>query len=151
MIKNQIKELETNILKNRKFGDMFCLIDGVQIDHDSVVNISRTYGECDYLFKGTLEEEAYLYGPILINLNSIDDEQLNNLFNLMKAKDSLIFLQSSLESNKLKNLLLEKLYIYFENGEIGILRFYDPRVLTRLYQIMDDDQKIEFITGIDTI
>ncbi|WP_180183875.1 DUF4123 domain-containing protein [Acinetobacter sp. YH01020] len=102
-----------------------------------------------YLFKGTFEEEAYLYGPILIDLSYVDDKQLDNLFNLMKVKDSLIFLQSPLEPKLLRNSLLEKLYIEFEDGEIGILRFYDPRILIRLSNIINSEQTVQFMDGIN--
>ncbi|WP_180175538.1 DUF4123 domain-containing protein [Acinetobacter sp. YH12025] len=149
MIKNEIKELESYISKNHKSNGMFCLIDGAQIDHESGLNIEQTYGACNYLFKGTFEEEAYLYGPILIDLSYVDDKQLDNLFNLMKVKDSLIFLQSPLEPKLLRNSLLEKLYIEFEDGEIGILRFYDPRILIRLSNIINSEQTVQFMDGIN--
>ncbi len=149
MIKNEIKELERYISKNHKSNGMFCLIDGAQIDHESGLNIEQTYGVCDYLFKGTFEEEAYLYGPILVNLSYVDDQQLENLFKLMKDKDSLVFFQSFLEPKQLRNSLLEKLYIEFEDGEIGILRFYDPRILNRLSNIITLEQTVQFMDGIN--
>lgn len=150
MIKNEIKELESYISKNHKSNGMFCLIDGAQIDHELGLNIELTYGACDYLFKGTFEEEAYLYGPILVDLNYVDDQQLKKLFKLMKDKDSLVFFQSFLEPKQLRNSLLEKLYIEFEDGEIGILRFYDPRILNRLNQILTLEQKQKFMTEINS-
>lgn len=150
MIKNEIKELESYISKNHKSNGMFCLIDGAQIDYESGLNIEQAYGVCDYLFKGTFEEEAYLYGPILVNLSYVNDQQLENLFKLMKDKDSLVFFQSFLEPKPLRNSLLEKLYIEFEDGEIGILRFYDPRILIRLSNIINSEQTEQFMDGINT-
>lgn len=149
MIKNEIKELESYISKNHESNGMFCLIDGAQIDHESGLNIEQTYGTCNYLFKGTFEEEAYLYGPILVNLSHVDDHQLENLFKLMKDKDSLVFFQSFSESKQLRNSLLEKLYIEFEDGEIGILRFYDPRVISRLSLILSEEQEKIFFEDIN--
>ena len=108
MIKNEIKELESYISKNHKSNGMFCLIDGAQIDHESGLNIEQAYGVCDYLFKGTFEEEAYLYGPILVNLSYVNDQQLENLFKLMKDKDSLVFFSKLFRAKAVKKFFIRK-------------------------------------------
>ncbi|QBQ17123.1 DUF4123 domain-containing protein [Acinetobacter haemolyticus] len=145
------KKIETYILNNHKNRKLFCLVDGAQIDHSTVPNIQHTFGGCLYLFKETFEEEAYQYGPIMFDLSQSNQEQLENLFHLMRNKDSMIFIESGLDIKSLKNKLLEKLYVELEDGGIGILRYYDPRVLKRLSQIITDEQRTQFMDGFDTL
>lgn len=49
----------------------------------------------------------------------------------MQSKDSMILIKSYLGIKNLKNKLLENLYIELEDGGVGILRYYDPRVINR--------------------
>ncbi|MFI8035523.1 DUF4123 domain-containing protein [Acinetobacter sp. ABJ_C3_5] len=145
------QKFEAYILNNYKNQRLFCLVDGAQIDHQQVQNIHFTFGSCIYLFKGTFEEDAYQYGPILFDLSLLGQNQLENLLHLMKEKDSMIFIESHLEIKQLKRKLLEKLYIEFEDGGVGILRYYDPRVLKRLSQIITPEQKAQFMDGFETV
>lgn len=145
------QNLESFIANNHKDSQLFLLVDGAQIDHSQVFNIEHTYGECIYLFKGTYEEEAYQYGPILFELNKLDLFQVENQINLMKTKDSMILIKSQLDTKQLKNKLLEKLYLKLEDGGIGVLRYYDPRVLNRLTHIFTSTQKKEFLDGFESI
>lgn len=131
--------------------DLFCLLDGAQLDHENNVNIEHTYGNCLYIFRGTYEDEVYKYGPILFDLSMLNKKQLVSLKKLMNTKDSMIFIKSNLGMKKLKNKLLENLYLKFEDGGIGILRFYDPRVLKHFYQIITAEQKEQFMDGIEAI
>lgn len=143
--------LENYIANHHKDGHLYLLVDGAQIDHSEVANLEYTYGECIYLFKGTYEEEAYQYGPILFELKKLDLYQVENQIELMKAKDSMILIKSQLDTKQLKNKLLEKLYIELEEGGIGILRYYDPRVLNRLSLIFTSDQKKQLLDGFESI
>ncbi|WP_336040709.1 DUF4123 domain-containing protein [Acinetobacter calcoaceticus] len=148
-ISNQ--NLEIFIANNHKDSQLFLLVDGAQIDHSQVFSIEHNYGECIYLFKGTYEEEAYKYGPILFELNKLDLFQVENQIKLMKTKDSMVLIKSKLETKQLKNKLLEKLYIEVEDGGIGILRYYDPRVLNRLSLIFTSGQKKQLLEGFESI
>lgn len=139
------------MVKNHKNGQLFLLVDGAQIDQEHVINIEYTYGSCIYLFKGTYEEDAYQYGPILFDLSQLSQDQLENQIKLMRSKDSMILIESTLDIKQFKNKLLEKLYIKFEDGSIGILRYYDPRVMNRLSFILDDEQKNQLLDGIESI
>lgn len=145
----EIKAFEQFIQNNQTTQGFYCLIDGAQIDREQITPIEDTFGSCHYLFKDTFEEEAYQYGGILIDLNLITSDQLNNIITLMKQSNAMIFFKSSLSIKPLKNTLLEKLYLELEDDGIGILRFYDPRVLNRLNQILSLEQKKDFMDGID--
>lgn len=147
--KNQ--NLEIFIANHHKDGQLFLLVDGAQIDHSQVFSIEHSYGECIYLFKGTYEEEAYQYGPILFELNKLDLYQVENQIKLMKAKDSMVLIKSKLDTKQLKNKLLEKLYIELDDGGIGILRYYDPRVLNRLSLIFTSEQKKQLLEGFESL
>jgi len=147
--KNQ--SLESFIINHRKDGQLFLLVDGAQIDHGHISNIEYTYGDCIYLFKGTYEEEAYQFGPILFDLSLLSLKQIEHQVKLMKSKDSMILIKSSLNIKQLKNKLLEKLYIELEDGGIGILRYYDPRVLNRLSLIFTAEQKDQLLDGFESI
>lgn len=116
-----------------------------------LTSLEHTYGECIYLFKGTYEEEAYQYGPILFDLSQLDLFQVANQIKLMKTKDSMVLIKSKLDIKQLKNKLLEKLYIELEDGGIGILRYYDPRVLNRLSLIFTSDQRKQLLEGFESI
>lgn len=147
--KNQ--SLESFIINHRKDGQLFLLVDGAQLEHNQLSHIEYTYGDCIYLFKGTYEEEAYQYGPILFDLSLLSLKQIEHQVKLMKSKDSMILIKSSLNSKQLKNKLLEKLYIELEDGGIGILRYYDPRVLNRLSLIFNAEQKDQLLDGFESI
>jgi hypothetical protein len=146
-----LHKLETYLFNDNESKDLFCLLDGAQLDHEKNIDIEYIYGSPLYLFKGTYEADAYKYGPILLNLSVLDKEQLASLKELMNTKDSMIFIKSHLDIQKLKNRLLENLYLKFDDGSVGILRFYDPRVLKRFSQIMTNEQKYQFMDGIETI
>lgn len=143
--------LESFIANHHQDGHLFLLVDGAQIDHSQVSNIEHRYGECIYLFKGTYEEEAYQYGPILFDLSQLELFQVENQIKLMKTRDSMILIQSKLDTKQLKNKLLEKLYIALEDGGIGILRYYDPRVLNRLSLIFTSEQKKQLLDGFESL
>ncbi|CAI3125783.1 hypothetical protein MWMV18_MWMV18_00585 [Acinetobacter calcoaceticus] len=145
--KNQ--NLESFIANNHKDGQLFLLVDGAQIDHSHISNIEDTYGDCIYLFKGTYEEEAFQYGPILFDLSQLNLKQVESQIKLMKSKDSMILIKSKLDIKQLKNKLLEKLYIELDDGGIGILRYYDPRVLNRLSLIFTIEQKKQLLEGFE--
>lgn len=147
--KNQ--NLESFIANNHKDGQLFLLVDGAQIDHGHISNIEDTYGDCIYLFKGTYEEEAFQYGPILFDLSQLNLKQVESQIKLMKSKDSMILIKSKLDIKQLKNKLLEKLYIELDDGGIGILRYYDPRVLNRLSLIFTSKQKKQLLEGFESI
>lgn len=148
-LKNQ--NLESFIANNHKDGQLFLLVDGAQIDHGHISNIEDTYGDCIYLFKGTYEEEAFQYGPILFDLSQLNLKQVESQIKLMKSKDSMILVKSKLDIKQLKNKLLEKLYIELDDGGIGILRYYDPRVLNRLSLIFNTEQKKQLLEGFESI
>lgn len=148
-LKNQ--NLDQFMAQNYKSGQLFLLVDGAQIDYEHVTDIEYTYGSCIYLFKGTYEEGAYQYGPILFDLNELNHDQLENQICLMKSKDSMIVIKSTLDTKKLKNKLLEKLYIELEDGGIGVLRYYDPRVINRLSLILNDEQKHQLLDGFESV
>lgn len=143
--------LENLIANHHKDGQLFLLVDGAQIEHSQLTSLEHTYGECIYLFKGTYEEEAYQYGPILFDLSRLDLFQVENQIKLMKTKDSMVLIKSKLNIKQLKNKLLEKLYIELEDGGIGILRYYDPRVLNRLSLIFTSDQRKQLLEGFESI
>ncbi|UGQ27244.1 DUF4123 domain-containing protein [Acinetobacter calcoaceticus] len=147
--KNQ--NLESFIANNHKDGQLFLLVDGAQIDHGHISNIEDTYGDCFYLFQGTYEEEAFQYGPILFDLSQLNLKQVENQIKLMKSKDSMILVKSKLKIKQLKNKLLEKLYIELDDGGIGILRYYDPRVLNRLSLIFTSDQIKQLLEGFESL
>lgn len=147
--KNQ--NLESFIANNHKDGQLFLLVDGAQIDHSHISNIEDTYGDCIYLFKGTYEEEAFQYGPILFDLSQLNLKQVESQIKLMKSKDSMILIKSKLDIKQLKNKLLEKLYIELDDGGIGILRYYDPRALNRLSLIFTSEQKKQLLEGFESI
>ncbi|MDC5316022.1 DUF4123 domain-containing protein [Acinetobacter baumannii] len=143
--------LDNLIANHHKDGQQFLLVDGAQIDHSKISSIEHTYGKGIYLFKGTYEEEAYQYGPILFDLSQLDLFQVDNQIKLMKTRDSMVLIKSKLDIKQLKNKLLEKLYIELEDGGIGILRYYDPRVLNRLSLIFTSDQKKQLLEGFESI
>lgn len=136
-----IKNGSITIENNQKNLGFYCLIDGAQIDHKQITHIEHTFGSCDYLFKDTFEEQAYLFGGILIHLPFIQSLQFENIIKLMNQHNAMIFFKSALSIKQLKNILREKLYLELEDGGIGILRFYDPRILNRLHQILTPEQK----------
>ena len=140
------------LINNQIINDsFFLLVDGAQIDRTGIHNISYTYGDGIYLFKGTYEEEAHEYGPILFDLSKLKQDQISNHIKLMKAKDSMILIRSFLDTKQLKNKLLEKLYLEFEDGGIGILRYYDPRVINRFSLIFTNEQKKQLMDGLESI
>ncbi|MFW1918147.1 DUF4123 domain-containing protein [Acinetobacter baumannii] len=145
------KSLENFIINHRKDGQLFLLVDGAQLEHNQLSHIEYTYGDCIYLFKGTYEEEAYQYGPLLFDLSQLNLKQVESQIKLMKSKDSMILIKSKLDIKQLKNKLLEKLYIELDDGGIGILRYYDPRVLNRLSLIFNSEQQKQLLEGLDSL
>ena len=85
------------------------------------------------------------------NLSELNQDQVKNQMQLMQSKDSMILIKSYLGIKNLKNKLLENLYIELEDGGVGILRYYDPRVINRFSLIFTNEQKNQFMDGLESI
>lgn len=88
---------------------------------------------------------------MLPQLKIFQQDQFENQLMLMQSKDSMIIIKSTLDIKQLKNKLLEKLYIELEDGGIGVLRYYDPRVINRLSLILNNEQKHQLLDGFESI
>lgn len=97
---------------------------------------------CRSLFEGTPEEEHVLLAPYLIHAAHPKYHRMVEwLVNLEVKEPMVLWLASTLEIEALSENLKPLLEAKMPDGKDALLRFYDPRVLTKLMGFFDQEQK----------
>ncbi len=122
---------------------MFALIDGVQYRIHRGQYMERRLG-CYSLFDGTPDAPLGHAGPWLIDVETADAAFIADLAALERETAALSWLLSVQSLEGLFQLLQLKLDAELPDGRMALLRFWDPRVLVGLADVMTWDQQKEF-------
>jgi hypothetical protein len=130
----------------QKSGDrlnLYALVDGFQYEQHTGQRFEHRQGINRPIFFGTEDEPLAHAGPWLIDIGQAP-ELAQPFFELEQALPSVSWLITPIGLEGLSQLLQLKLYGELPDGRKVLVRFYDPRVLANLFQIMNTEQRAEF-------
>jgi len=124
---------------------LYALVDGAQYETRRDERIVRKLGFFS-LFEGTQDAALAHAGPWLIDTEYVDDAFVTDLakLELETAAVSWLIAPQSLEG--LGQLLQLNLNTKMPDGRTALLRFWDPRVLVSLAEVLSTDQR-QFFFG----
>lgn len=127
---------------------LYALVDGLQYTKHFGVQLAPLAGQRCALFDGTPDAPLAHAGPWLVDAQRSDPLQMEELIALEQAAPSVTWLMSSLGLGELARLLSQRLDTRLPDGRTALVRFYDPRVLVSLAEVLDGHQREEFFAHI---
>lgn len=122
---------------------LYALVDGAQ--YRSQLGMSLTTREgCHSLFAGTPDAALAHAGPWLVDAEQAGDALLESLASLEQALPAVTWLIAPQNIAGLAQLLQLNLDTVLPDGRTALLRFWDPRVLVSLAEVLEPGQREEF-------
>jgi hypothetical protein len=100
------------------------------------------------LFHGTPDEALAHAGPWLIDAEQVGESMTVDLAKLERQGPAVTWLMAVQDPIGLAQLLQLKLDTRLPDGRVALLRFWDPRVLLNLIEVLDPEQLEEFFAHI---
>lgn len=122
---------------------LYVLVDGLQYQTHLKKACTPDDG-FQSLFIGTPDAALAHAGPWLIDADQIDAQMLESLATLESTAPALTWLITTLPIDGLTQLLQINLDVQLPNGRIALLRFWDPRVLVNLAEVLGPGQREAF-------
>jgi hypothetical protein len=122
---------------------LYALVDGAQYQTHRGKRLTRQAAFCS-LFDGTPDAGLAHAGPWLIDTDQADDAFVEDLATLEKEVPAVSWLISPQELQGLSQLLQLNLDTTMPDGRAAMLRFWDPRVLVNLAEVLSTEQRQEF-------
>jgi hypothetical protein len=142
-----VQERHKLLLKTTRGLRLFALVDGVQYTRHCEQPLAPLPGR-RALFDGTNEAHLAHAGPWLVDVAQADPPHVAQLVELEKAAPAVTWLMARMELDGLATLLAQRLDTRLPDGRTALVRFYDPRVLLSLVEILDGTQREEFFAPI---
>lgn len=127
---------------------LYALVDGVQYQAQFCVSFVGVAGSAYSLFNGTDDAALSNAGPWLLDAESAPAPLLRELGRLERVAPAVTWLISPLTPEGLGQLLQLRLDVQLPDGRKALLRFWDPRVLLNLIELLSADQREEFFVHI---
>lgn len=137
----------TSLKESQPHLQLFALLDGLVYEQLSGQRLEQGAG-CAALFDGTEDAGLSYAGPWLfdaVQSPGFCNEQLSQ----GDIAPHVSWIISSVSFDGLVQMLRLKLNVKLPDGSIGLLRFYDPRVMYGLATAMTGPQRQEFFEHID--
>lgn len=122
---------------------LYALVDGVQYRHQRGEPLARRAGFYS-LFEGTSDAPLAHAGPWLIDVEQAGAQLASDLSVLEQETPAVSWIIASQSLDGLAQLLQLKLDAMMPDGRRALLRFWDPRVLVSLAQVLSNEQRQEF-------
>lgn len=122
---------------------LYGLLDGAQYLKQTKQQFSLETG-CVALFAGTPDAALAFAGPWLIDVEAVDPGLVNELAELERTAFAVSWLIAYQDLGGLAQILRLHMDIEMPDGRKALLRFWDPRVLAGLAEILNADQRREF-------
>ncbi|OSN08930.1 hypothetical protein AU512_12975 [Lonsdalea iberica] len=125
----------------------YALVCGLQYERFFQQEMTYQKGVCHPLFRHFPDSQIAWAGPWVIQLERSASlhEKCNEL---EKNSPAVSWINSYEDLDTLTEHLSSQLNITLEDGNSALLRFYDPRVLIRLKDILTSEQHHTLLTGI---
>lgn len=127
---------------------LFALIDGAQFEMQRNSRIDRQAGFSP-LFAGTKDASLAAAGPWLVDIEQVSGEVLTDICALEHSAPAVIWLITVQDLTGLSQLLQLQLDAELPDGRKALLRFWDPRVLFHLAELLDGEQRVSFFGHIN--
>lgn len=122
---------------------LYALVDGVQYRQQRGEPLTRRAGIYS-LFEGTPDAQLAHAGPWLIDVEQAGAQLASDLAVIEQEAPAVSWIIAPQTLNGLAQLLQLKLDAKMPDGRTALLRFWDPRVLVSLAQILSNEQRQEF-------
>lgn len=132
-------------LSSRQYG----LVCGLQFERFHSREMAFISGVANPLFRLFPDSQIAWAGPWLIDIEK-GQEFYPLLSSLEQHAPAVSWIRSTIDFEKLTHSLASQLHFSLESGEQGLLRFYDPRVLRKIPEILTTEQFSDFTRGIDS-
>lgn len=127
---------------------LYALVDGAQYSAQLGTPLTRQTGHYP-LFVGTPDAALAHAGPWLVDVALADDALIEVLAALEQALPSVTWLIAPQSLDSLAQLLQLNLDIELPDGRAALLRFWDPRVLFNLAELLDSEQRESFFAHVE--
>lgn len=132
-------------LPSRQYG----LVCGLQFERFHAREMTFIPGSANPLFRLFPDSQIAWAGPWLIDTEK-QQELYSLLYILEQHAPAVSWIRSAVDFEKLTQSLASQLHVSLENGERGLLRFYDPRVLRKIPEILTTGQFSIFTQGVES-
>lgn len=126
---------------------LYALVDGAQYErfYSDELYESETIKS---LFENSEDKKIAFAGPWLLNISILGEDWLRKI-NILELKyPSVSWLLSSLDMSDLFFYLNRNLEVILPNNKVAMLRYYDPRVLIYLPDVLTKEQFQSFTAGV---
>ncbi|APF85643.1 DUF4123 domain-containing protein [Ralstonia solanacearum] len=127
---------------------LYALVDGAQYQQQVGAPILPRHYTAS-LFEGTADAPLAHAGPWLVDVQQVDSEVLSDLERMEARAPAVSWLIAQSDLPGLAQLLQRQLDIRLPDGRTALLRFWDPRVLVRLVQVLEAGQLQAFFADIE--
>lgn len=133
----------------RNFGALrlYALVDGAQYQQRFGKAIDPQPG-MRALFAGTPDEALAHAGPWLVDAEPEDGGLATELAKMEADLPAVSWIIAPQDLEGLAQLLQLNMDVKLPDGRCALLRFWDPRVLVTLAQVMDEEQRMSFFAHI---
>lgn len=140
---DRLKEIQRKSDKRK----IYALVDGAQYDRFCTIELVKRNGVMP-LFDSWDDRYLAFAGPWLLALESIDNDLFSILTNLELKYYSVSWILSSSSFKDLFIHLKNNLEVIMPNNQVAMLRYYDPRVLIFLPEVLTAKQLEIFLISI---
>ncbi|MBB5018305.1 hypothetical protein HNQ59_001593 [Chitinivorax tropicus] len=124
----------------RPYLFLYALVDGAQYQTEFNQPLAPRPGHIA-LFDGTPDAPLAHAGPWLIDPQQLDESERAELIHFEQATPGIIWLIALADLHGLADLLRLRMDARLPDGRKALLRFWDPRVLTGLVNILQPAQR----------
>jgi Domain of unknown function (DUF4123) len=136
------------LLEQKPHARLYALVDGLQYEQCFEQRIEQDSHKFP-LFQGTQDEPLAHAGPWLFDLEGVQAELMAQLEKLEQSKPAVSWLFASADMHGLAQLLQLRLNLQLPDGQISLLRFYDPRVLYGICNSFTPEQMTQLCEHIE--
>ena len=126
---------------------LYGLVDGVQYELHRGERLEGGLGLVS-LFHGTPDGALAHAGPWLVDVEQVGDAFTDDLARLEREAPSVSWILAEADLQGLAQLLQLQLNVRLPDGRIALVRFWDPRVLTGLVDVLNPRQREAFFAHI---
>lgn len=119
---------------------LYGLLDGAQYLAQTGTRFGGQSGTCA-LFDGTTDTDLAFAGPWLIDVEAVESDLVNLMIELERSAPAVTWLIALQDLLGLAQILRLHLDTELPDGRTALLRFWDPRVLVDLAEILDPYQR----------
>lgn len=134
--------------QTNKAVQLYAVVDGIQYEEHTGNRLTRDSRSRYALFDGTPDRELAHAGPWLIDPFAALEEERAALFDTLadldRSRPAVVWLMTDRLVMLLWRELSQRLEAQTEDGTPALLRWYDPRVLASLAQVLEPDQRETF-------